>query len=153
MEIIHVTAECYPIAKAGGLGDVLGALPKYQKALGNQTKVVMPMYKTKFLYTHKFEVAHKGAAKIGDYFFEYTIIKEVTDELGFQLYLVDIFGLLDRELIYGYEDDTERFIAFQIAILDWLCSWEYFPNVVHVHDYHTALIPFMMQHCYQFKKC
>lgn len=152
MEIIHVTAECYPIAKAGGLGDVLGALPKYQKALGNQTKVIMPMYKTKFLYTHKFEVAHKGAAKIGDYFFEYTVIKEVTDELGFQLYMVDIFGLLDRELIYGYEDDTERFIAFQIAILDWFCSWEYFPNVVHVHDYHTALIPFMMQHCYQFKK-
>jgi starch synthase len=66
--------------------------------------------------------------------------------------LVDIFGLLDRELIYGYEDDTERFIAFQIAILDWLCSWEFYPNVVHVHDYHTALIPFMMQHCYQFKK-
>jgi starch synthase len=152
MEIIHVTAECYPIAKAGGLGDVLGALPKYQKALGNQTKVVMPMYKTKFLYSHKFEVAHKGTSKIGDYFFEYTIIKKVTDELGFQLYLVDIFGLLDRELIYGYEDDTERFIAFQIAILDWFCSWEYYPNVVHVHDYHTALIPFMMQHCYQFKK-
>jgi len=152
MEIIHVTAECYPIAKAGGLGDVLGALPKYQKALGNQIKVVMPMYKTKFLYTHNFEVAHKGASKIGDYFFEYTIIKEVADDLGFQLYLVDIYGLLDRELIYGYKDDTERFIAFQIAILDWFCSWVYYPNVVHVHDYHTALIPFMMQHCYQFKK-
>ena len=37
MEIIHVTAECYPIAKAGGLGDVLGALPKYQQKIGQHS--------------------------------------------------------------------------------------------------------------------
>ena len=49
MEIIHVSAECYPVAKAGGLGDVVGALPKYQNELGHIAKVVMPMYKTKFL--------------------------------------------------------------------------------------------------------
>ena len=50
MEIIHVSAECYPVAKAGGLGDVVGALPKYQNELGHIAKVVMPMYRTKFLY-------------------------------------------------------------------------------------------------------
>ena len=50
MEILHVTAECYPVAKAGGLGDVVGALPKYLKAAGHIAKVVMPMYRTKFLY-------------------------------------------------------------------------------------------------------
>jgi starch synthase len=49
MEIIHVSAECYPVAKAGGLGDVVGALPKYQAAMGHIAKVVMPMYRTKFL--------------------------------------------------------------------------------------------------------
>ena len=49
MEIIHVSAECYPYAKAGGLGDVVGALPKYQNKLGNIAKVVVPMYRTKFL--------------------------------------------------------------------------------------------------------
>ena len=49
MEIIHVSAECYPVAKAGGLGDVVGALPKYQWDLGHVAKVVMPMYRTKFL--------------------------------------------------------------------------------------------------------
>jgi starch synthase len=40
MEIIHVTAECYPVAKAGGLGDVLGSLPKYQVESGHLAKVV-----------------------------------------------------------------------------------------------------------------
>jgi hypothetical protein len=42
MEIIHVSAECYPMAKAGGLGDVVGALPKYQTNMGHDAKVVMP---------------------------------------------------------------------------------------------------------------
>ena len=49
MEILHVTAECYPYAKAGGLADVAGALPKYQNDLGHISKVVMPMHRTKFL--------------------------------------------------------------------------------------------------------
>ncbi len=49
MEILHVSAECYPVAKAGGLGDVVGALPKYQQLAGHIAKVVMPMYRTKFL--------------------------------------------------------------------------------------------------------
>lgn len=151
MDIIHVTAECYPIAKAGGLGDVLGALPKYQQVLGHRAKVIMPMYKTKYLYTHQFDVVHKGGSNLAGYFFDYTIIKEATNELGFELYLVDINGLLDREQIYGYEDDTERFIAFQIAVLDWISSWTALPHIIHVHDYHTALIPFMMQHSFRYK--
>ena len=41
MEIIHVSAECYPVAKAGGLGDVVGALPKYQCKSGDIAKVIM----------------------------------------------------------------------------------------------------------------
>ena len=48
MEIIHVSAECYPVAKAGGLADVVGALPKYQQRAGHFAKVVMPMHRTKF---------------------------------------------------------------------------------------------------------
>ncbi|MBP6358573.1 MAG: glycogen/starch synthase, partial [Sediminibacterium sp.] len=51
MEVVHISAECYPVAKAGGLGDVVGALPKYQNKAGITSKVVMPMYRTPFLYT------------------------------------------------------------------------------------------------------
>jgi len=151
MEIIHVSAECYPVAKAGGLGDVVGALPKYQNKLGHIAKVVMPMYRTKFLYDHQFEVVHKGAFGMANYWFEYTIIKEVTNFLGFDLYLVDINNLLDREKIYGYADDIERFSAFQIAVVDWISKWKHHPDVVNVHDHQAALIPFMMQYCYAFK--
>src|SRR5689334_15799148 len=150
MEIVHVTAECYPIAKAGGLGDVVGALPKYQNNLGHMAKVVMPMYRTKFLYNNEWELVHEGGIHMGERWFHYNIIKEKTNKLGFDIYLLDINGLLDREKIYGYDDDTERFVAFQIAVCDWLTKWQHKPDVVHCHDYHSGLIPFMMQHCYQF---
>ena len=151
MEIIHVSAECYPVAKAGGLGDVVGALPKYLNKLGHIAKVVMPMYRTKFLYSNEWEVVHKGGANMGSWWFEYTVIRESTNKLGFDLYLVDIHGLLDREKIYGYDDDTERFTAFQIAVVDWMANWKHFPDVIHVHDHHAGLIPFMVRHCHSYK--
>ena len=118
MEIIHVTAECYPMAKAGGLGDVAGALPKYQNKLGHNAMVVMPMYRTKFLYQNEWELVHEGRQSMGSHHFQYAVIREKTGKLGFDLYLVDINGLLDREKIYGYDDDVQRFIGFQTAVCD-----------------------------------
>lgn len=151
MEIIHISAECYPVAKAGGLGDVVGALPKYQAKAGHYAKVVMPMYRTKFLYENDWIVDFKGQTNMGHWTLEYTVIKEPTNKLGFDLYLIDIQGLTDREKIYSYDDDSERFTAFQIAFVNWLSHWEHKPDVINCHDHHTALIPFMMQHCYQYQ--
>ena len=151
MEIVHVSAECYPYAKVGGLADVVGTLPKYQQQLGHIAKVVVPMHRTKFLYENEWTVEHKGGFMMGNTHFEYTIIKEKTDKLNFDLYCVDIYGLLDRENVYSYDDDTERFTAFQIAVVDWISKWEHMPDAVHVHDHHTGLIPFMMRHCYAYR--
>lgn len=152
MEIVHIAAECYPVAKAGGLGDVVGALPKYQAGLGHFAKVVMPMYRTKFLLDNQWELVHEGGQHIGPQNFHYSIIKEKTNKLGFDLYLVDINGLLDREKIYGYEDDTERFLAFQVAVCDWINKWDHTPDVIHCHDYHSGLIPFMVKYCFEFRQ-
>ena len=152
MEIVHISAECYPVAKAGGLADVVGALPRFQKELGHITKVIMPMYRTEFLYKNEWQVVHKAGANLGHSWFDFTVIKEVSNKLDFELYLLDINGLLDREKIYGYDDDTERFCAFQIAVLSWINTWDRLPTVIHVHDHHTALIPFMVKHCYGFGK-
>ncbi|MDP9229044.1 MAG: glycogen/starch synthase [Bacteroidota bacterium] len=152
MDIIHVSAECYPFAKTGGLGDVVGALPKYQARLGHAAKVVTPMYRTKFLYENEWELVHQGGQNFGPHWFNYNIIKEKTNKLGFDLYLVDINGLLDRERVYGYNDDAERFTAFQIAVCDWITKWAHTPTVIHCHDHHTGLIPFMMKYCFAFNK-
>ena len=151
MDIVHVSAECYPVAKAGGLGDVVGALPKYQIKLGHTAKVVMPMYRTKFLATHEWEVVHEGYQNLASYNFKYAVIREKKNTLGFELYLVDIYGLLDRDRVYGYDDDTDRFVAFQIAVCDWMAAWSQKPDVIHCHDHHTGLIPFMVRYCFAFQ--
>ena len=75
MDILHVSAECYPVAKAGGLGDVVGALPKYMNDLGHTARVVIPMYRTKFIYANEWEVVHKGNTNMGNWWFEFTVIR------------------------------------------------------------------------------
>ena len=152
MVIVHVSAECYPMAKAGGLGDVVGAIPKYQNKQGDKGMVIMPMYKTPFLLENNWEVQFKGNAHLGNWFFDYTIIKESTGKLGYDLYLVDINGLLDRPKIYGYADDIDRFIGFQVAVVNWLIHWTELPSIVHCHDHQAGLIPFMMKYCYDYQK-
>ena len=109
--------ECYPVAKAGGLGDVVGALPKYQVKAGHFAKVVMPMHRTKFLYQNEWDVDFKGRANLDNWWFDYTVIKERHSKLGFDLFLIDINGLLDRENIYGYDDDTQRYRCISDCVL------------------------------------
>lgn len=144
MNILHISAECYPAAKAGGLADVVGALPKYQNLIGNKASVLMPHYHNKFRTTNKFEPVYTSEAFLGYVRFEYHVFKLLNKDLGFDLYLIDIPGLFDREGIYSYNDDTERFITFQIAALNWINSWKKIPDVIHCHDQHTGFIPFMM---------
>ena len=152
MEIFHISAECYPVAKVGGLADVVGALPKYQSSAGNQVRVVIPFYDTKFKTENDFEVVHWGNVKLGNFNFAFSVLKEKTDKLGFELYLIEIPDLFDRKEVYGYPDDIERFITFQIAALDWIVGRDESPDVINCHDHHTGLIPFMMKYCYKYHK-
>ncbi|MES2239040.1 MAG: glycogen synthase [Bacteroidota bacterium] len=152
MEIFHISAECYPVAKVGGLADVVGALPKYQSNAGHKLRVVMPCYETKFRNENDFECVHWGTIQLGSFSFPFSVLKENTDKLGFELYLIEIPELFDRKDVYGYEDDVERFISFQIATLDWIIGRETMPDVINCHDHHTGLIPFMMQYCHKYHK-
>lgn len=152
MEIIHISAECYPVAKVGGLADVVGALPKYQKKLGHTTKVVLPAYENSFFTENEFETIHIGNIKLGLFQFPYTIFKEKTDKLGFELFQIEIIGLFDRPNMYSYDDDTERFMAFQIACLNWITEKKITPDIIHCHDHHSGLIPFMVQNCTIYEK-
>ena len=152
MEIFHISAECYPVAKVGGLADVVGALPKYQNNAGHLVRVVMPCYDTKFRKENEFEYVHWGHVQLGNFNFPFNVLKEKTDKLGFELYLVEIPELFDRKDVYGYLDDVERFLAFQIATLDWIIGRNDVPNVINCHDHHTGLIPFMMLYCHKYEK-
>jgi starch synthase len=152
MQIYHISAECYPVAKVGGLADVVGALPKYQNQLGHHAMVVVPGYDNKFNNENEFDTVHNGQLKLGFFQLSYSVLKEKTNKLGFDLYIIAIPELFDRPNVYSYEDDTERFLSFQIAFLNWLTETNQQPDILHCHDHHTGLIPFMVQYSHNYYK-
>ncbi len=158
MRVLHVAAECYPAAKAGGLGDVVGALPKYLNRIGVQAGVIIPKYGTKWLWEHKFKTIFTGTVRLNRSYIRYSIEQEVNDVLGFTLFAVHIPGMFDRPGVYadpttgyGYSDELERYLVFQQAVLQWLISSNDKPNIIHCHDHHTALIPFMTNYCPEYE--
>jgi starch synthase len=146
MRVFHLAAECYPVAKVGGLADVVGALPKYQNLLGVKAAVVLPFYNRKFVQENTFDVVFKAATLLGTRRLYFEILKERTDKLGFELYLVKIPGLVDREEVYQYPDETDQFIAYQIAFLDWISYSQQTPDIIHCHDHHSGLVPYLLQY-------
>lgn len=159
MKIVHISAECYPAAKAGGLGDVVGALPKYLNHLGEEASVILPYYHNEWLKDSDTELLHEGRAPFGSGTFVYRVGKLKNPDLGFDLILIDIPGRFDRPGIYidpwsgyAYWDEKERFFSFQIAALEWLNQQEELPDVIHCHDHHTALVPFMTSQSFRYNK-
>ncbi|HAI80293.1 MAG TPA: glycogen synthase, partial [Chryseobacterium sp.] len=97
MKIFNLSMECYPVAKVGGLGDVVGALPKYLNRIeGIEASVVMPWYNKIFVHEHEFEIVFDGWIHQSHHTFQLQVMKEKSKVLGFDLYLVKIPGLLDR---------------------------------------------------------
>ena len=149
MKITHVSAECFPIAKVGGLADVVGALPKYQNEIGVESNVIMPFYKNAFTQNNTFEKVYKSEITLGGNQLDFTVLKLKNNTLGFDLFCIDIPQLLYKDYVYSSED-TERFLSFQMAVLDWFLTLENLPDIIHVHDHHTGLIPFMMGQSHKY---
>ncbi|GAA3585753.1 glycogen/starch synthase [Snuella lapsa] len=150
MNIIHLSAECYPVAKVGGLADVVGALPKYQSSATVTSQVIMPFYNNKFTEAHQFSQIYNDVLQLGEANFEFRILKLENSPIDFDLFFVDVPKLLFKDYVYS-SDDTERFLAFQIAALDWLLTWDQYPDIIHCHDHHTGLVPFMLQESYKYE--
>ncbi|KIA88862.1 glycogen synthase [Kaistella jeonii] len=151
MKIFNLSMECYPVAKVGGLADVVGALPKYlNKIEGVEASVIMPWYNKPFVHDHNFEIVFDGWIHQSVHTFQVQVMKERSQSLGFDLYLVKIPGLLDRDNPYGYWDESQQFLAFQHGVLHWLSAMKIRPDILHCHDYHTGLIPFMIENCPEF---
>ena len=149
MKILHVSYECYPFAKVGGMADVVGALPKYQNELGADASVVMPRFARDWDKFGEWTEVFHGSFYLDWEFIGYRVLKGGKD---FPVYTIEIPGKFDRSEIYSYRDDVQRSMAFQRAVLHWLLYDALSPEfeVLHCHDHHSGLIPFMLGHCYEF---
>ncbi|MEX0719540.1 MAG: glycogen/starch synthase [Balneolaceae bacterium] len=159
MHIIHLSAECFPAAKVGGLADVVGSLPKYLNSLGEQCEVIIPKYGNHWISSRNFETIYSGSFSMGFDEIKFSVQKLQNNELGFPFYVIDIPDRFDRPGIYidpwsghGYWDEYERFLSFQVAALEWVKNRKNKPDVIHCHDHHVGLIPFMLTQCNRFRE-
>jgi starch synthase len=158
MKVLHISAECYPAAKAGGMGDVVGALPKYLNELGCETGVIIPKYQLKWINNHHFEPVYRGAVRLHHQVIPFSIQQLRDEDLGYSFFVADIPGKFDRPGIYAdpdgtpYADEVSRYLCFQQAVLQWIVKSPGKPGLLHCHDHHTGLIPFMVKHCPEYRE-
>lgn len=138
MKILYVTSEAGPYAASGGLGDVMGALPKaISQKEDIESAVIMPYYNTiKQEFKDKMELVldmsfdlswrHTGAS-----------VYKIENE-GVTYYFVENHYYFDRGRLYGEYDDAERFAFFSKSVLEFMCHMGYYPDVIHANDWQTA---------------
>ncbi len=157
MKVLHISTECYPAAKAGGMGDVVGALPKYLPEHGVDSSVIIPKYANAWIKKQQWKKIHKDVLQLGTEKIPFSIESLSSEDLGFPLYVISIPGKFDRPQIYlaengeAFPDEIQRNLSFQIGILTWLQSNPSSFDLIHCHDHMTGLMPFMMQHCHAFQ--
>lgn len=152
LEIIHITSECYPVAKVGDLGDSVGAMVMHQNELGIRARVIMPYYSTSFVKQENFDSIFEEHIVLNSKEYSCRVLVPQRRIVWFDLFLVQVEGLLDEEKIYSPKEDAERFIAFQRVTLTFLNQLPQKPNAIHCHDHHAGLVPFMLLHCQDYSE-
>lgn len=148
MNILFVASEMAPFAKTGGLGDVVGSLPKALRAKGIDARVVMPHYS--IISGAEYRYSYRVPRRTGD---GDVTVHQIVHE-GVPVYLLKSWPyFVDDGKIYTVWDwDTPRFIYFcqMAAAFIWqLASGAggeqgWWADVAHVHDWHTGLLPFLI---------
>jgi starch synthase len=157
LNILLVASEVVPFAKTGGLADVSGALPKALRALGHDVRVVMPRYYIvdKEKYNLKMldgamgvDMGIMGEMWCGVY-------EGVLPNSDVPIYFIDHEGYFGRSELYdhngvGFNDNDNRFIFFSKASMQLAKKVRFKPHVIHANDWHSALIPILLNTTYAF---
>jgi starch synthase len=148
LKILLVSAEVAPFAKVGGLADVAGALPKALKAMGHDVRVVMPRYGSIDVEKYKLRpVLRELPVPLAHQPVNATVLEgRIGDDVP--IYFIDNPQFFGREGMYGFWDDDARFIYFSRAALEMLRPLGFQADVIHVNDWHTAVIPNMLARLY-----
>lgn len=151
MKILMATAEVSPIAKTGGLGDVCGSLPKALANLGHDVTIFMPLHRQAREWFDRSGAAIEEALPTtqilwANWAAEASYLRANLPGTEIPLYLVANDHFFNREQIYapradGYDDGVERFTFFCRAVIRASELLGIVPDIMHAHDWHTALLP------------
>ena len=152
MRILIVASEGVPFSKTGGLADVVGALPQALAAGGHEVSVILPRYRmTKPCPTlPEFKSLTMPLASG----FKFASVQDGGEAGGVQTYLVDCPEYFDRDNLYmengkDYPDNAQRFAAFSLASLELMKRLPNPPDIIHCHDWQSALVPVYLQTLYR----
>ena len=148
MKILYVAAEATPYVKVGGLGDVMGGLPKELCALGEDARVIIPLYSS---IKEELKTELKFVAEINiplGWRMCYCGIFE-SEYKGVKYYFIDNEQYFKRPNTYGEFDDAERFAFFSKAALEILPHIDFYPDIINANDWHTALVPLYLNAYYR----
>ncbi len=155
MKALLVSAEAIPFSKAGGLGDVAGALPVALAAQKVDCRLITPLYG--FIDKGSYRIRKVAgldpiSIPVGDRTFEVTFYRSNFPNTKTQVFFVGCKDLFDRDGIYTdpvnsqpYDDTPTRFILFSKAVIEFLKQEVFLPDILHLNDYHTALIAPMLR--------
>jgi starch synthase len=144
VKIAIVAAEITPWAKAGGLADVIGALPAALRQSGAEPAVILPGYRSLLDALKTAPVAENLSVPLGGSSERFDLLRTETRD-GVPLYLVNHPRYFDRAGVYGergadYPDNLQRYVMFGRAAA--LAAARFIrPDVLHAHDWHAAVAP------------
>lgn len=146
--ILFAAAEAVPFVKTGGLADVIGSLPKELIRHGADIRVILPQYEgIPERFKAQMEAVCNFEVPVG-WRRQYCGINCLRQD-GITYYFVDNEYYFKRRDIYGYADDAERFAFFSRAVLEALPRIGLTPQIIHCHDWHTAIIPLLLHAHYR----
>jgi starch synthase len=152
MKIVHVASELFPYVKTGGLADAVGSLTATLADQGHEVSVFLPGYRAVYDHRDAAGVTRKLTLKIemGDVFYTGDV-KVFSPRKNLSVYLIGREEFFDRRGLYGngerdFEDNHHRFIFFAKGVIETLRLLELRADVVHCHDWQSALLPVLLRY-------
>ena len=138
MKVLICASEGSPYIKTGGLADVIGALPIALKKEGVDVRVMLPYYQK---IKEKVNATYIGYCyvRISDRNEYVGVFHQKAGDIDY--YFLDSERYFGRPGLYGYGDDGERFSYFDFAVLEALKVINFMPDILHLNDWQTGLIP------------
>ncbi|BAC88873.1 glycogen synthase GlgA [Gloeobacter violaceus] len=140
MKVLFAAAECAPLAKVGGMADVVGSLPLALAEMGLDVRIILPYYG----FLGELPKSEQPVWTGGAMFQQVEIYEARLPGSDIPLYLVG-HPAFANERIYGFEDEAWRFTLFSRTVAEFLWRGGWDPQVLHCHDWHTGLLPLWMR--------
>ena len=150
MEIALVASEITGFSKVGGMGDVVGTLPPFFIEEGLQVNLFSPAYKSIFKSDNLEKIDIEFLVEMGNEIHKCGVYKHAYNNDSAIYFIDNAYFFRDRNVYVDddgvlYEDNIERFILFQKAVLELLVILGKSPDIIHCHDNQAALIPLFLK--------